>query len=81
MIYEWTDRAARVIRATQAAESGGFKSPLLIPLVGDEIEFPHTGRVVFTVLKRRLRMTEGPHTVTLLLDAPEDAAGPVDSVA
>ena len=56
--FEWTERAARVMRATRAAESGGFKMPLLIPLVGDEIEFPRTGRVVFTVMKRRLYMTE-----------------------
>jgi hypothetical protein len=79
--FECTDRALRVIRAAQA-EGSTFSSPHLIPLVGDEIEFPAmTGRVVFTVVKRRLHMSEGPPTITVWLDAPEDAAGPVDSVA
>jgi hypothetical protein len=87
-IFEYTERAARVIRAAQAAESR-LSVPdnflLLMPAVGDEIEFPSiTGRAVFTISKRRFRVTGGlddAPTITLLLDAPEHAAGPIDSVA
>lgn len=92
--YEYTDRAGRVFRAALGGEAPYAlpfsvwppnASPLQMPAVGDEIEFPSITRVVFTVVKltRRFRMTGGLQeapTTTLVLDAPEDAAGPVDSV-